>query len=555
MLGFGSAARRRRYREVVTVLRRHGVGVAANWTGVGRFIPFQRGRMGHGNRDVPRSSAEHLRLAMEELGTTAIKVGQILSTRVDLIPQEFAAELAKLRDNVPPVPTRLLIETIEQACGCPLSDLFSTFNQEPLAAASIGQVHRATLHDGTEVVVKVRKPGVVETVTEDLSILRDLAHRFSGFSGLGETDLVAIVDGFSQTLQGELDYVREGRNADRIRSTLSDDDPVVVPRIHWQYTSEAVLVMDFVDGERLQDAIGSRDSSVLKQIAGDAAASFMKQIFESGFFHADPHPGNIIVRDDGKIALLDFGMTGTLDEELTLYLTECLTALVSQDAAGLTDAFEDLGILSQPSKRGDVKRDLRFVLEQYHGLDGEHLDVSSFIQDLFTIARRRGLSIPPDVVLVLKTIMMIDGVCRELDPQFNVAAIAEPFVRRAIRRRYAPRRMSRRIAAATREALDASLRLPAQVSRLTTRLGRGEVEFRLRHEGMDGPIENLRVMVARLSAAMVASAFIVGVAIIGASQHPPFWDIIAPTWFVIGTVVAAALIARQFVLGRRKPSR
>ena len=555
MLGVASAARRRRYRKIVTVLRRHGVGIAANGMGVGRFFPFDGGWIGHAKRDAPSSSAEHLRLAMEELGTTAIKIGQILSTRSDLIPREFAAELAKLRDNVPPVPTVLLIETIEQACRCPLSELFSTFNHEPLAAASIGQVHRAMLHDGTEVVVKVRKPGVVETVTEDLSILRDMARRFSGLEGLGGTDLVAIVDEFSRTLRAELDYVREGRNADRIRSILSDDDPVVVPRIHWEYTSEAVLVMDFVEGQRLQEAIENRDPATLKQLARDAAASFMKQIFESGFFHADPHQGNIIVRDDGKIALLDFGMTGTLDEELTLHLTECLAALVSQDAAGLTDAFEDLGILSEPSKRGDVKRDLRFVLEQYHGLDSENLDISSFIQDLFGIARRHRLSIPADVVMVLKTITMIDGVCRELDPQFNVTVIAEPFVRRAMRRRYAPGRMSRRIAVATRDALDASLRLPAQVSRLTTRLGRGEVEFRLRHEGMEGPIENLRLMAARLSTAMVASAFIVGLAIIGASEHPPFWDIIAPVWFVTGTVAATGLIVRLLVLARRKPPR
>ena len=553
MLGLGSASRRHRYREVAAVLRRHGVGVGANWVGVGRLFPFHRGWTGRAKRGVPYSSAEHLRLAMEELGTTAIKVGQILSTRADLVSREIAAELAKLRDNVPPVPTPVLVETIEQACGCPLSEVFATFNDEPLAAASIGQVHRATLHDGTEVVVKVRKPGVVETVAEDLSILRDMAPHFAGFEGLGGTDLVAIVDEFSRTLRGELDYVREGRNADRIRSTLSDDGPVIVPRIHWKYTSEAVLVMDFVEGQRLQDAIENRDAETLKELAQGAAAAFMKQIFESGFFHADPHHGNIIVRDDGKIALLDFGMTGTLDDDLTLYLTECLAALVSQDAAGLTDAFEDLGILTEPSKRGDVKRDLRFVLEQHHGLDTENLDVAAFIQDLFGIARRHRLSIPPDVVLVLKTIAMIDGVCRELDPQFNVTLIAEPFVRRAIRRRYAPRQMSRRIAAATRDALDASLRLPAQVSRLTSRLERGEVEFKLRHEGMEGPIENLRLMVARLSMAMVASALIVGLAIIGASEHPPFWDIIAPTWFVMGMVGIAGLTARHFALGRRRP--
>ena len=553
MLGLGSAARRRRYREVVTVLRRHGVGVAANWTGVRRLIPFHRRLVRRAERDAPNSSAEHLRLALEELGTTAIKVGQILSTRADLVPGEIAVELAKLRDNVPPVPAPLLVATIEQACGCPLSEMFSTFNHEPLAAASIGQVHRATLQDGTEVVVKVRKPGVVETVTEDLSILRDLARLFSDFEGLGGIDLIAIVDELSRTLRGELDYVREGRNADRIRSTLSDDGPVIVPRVHWEYTSEAVLVMDFIEGQRLQEAIEGRDTAALKQLAGDTAAAFMRQIFETGFFHADPHQGNIIVRNDGKIALLDFGMTGALDEDLRLYLTECLAALVSQDASGLTNAFEDLGILSEPSKRGAVKRDIRVVLDQYHGLDTENLDVSSFIQDLFGIARRHRLSIPPDVVLVLKTITMIDGVCRELDPQFNVTLIAEPFVREAIRRRYAPRQMSRRIAVATRDALDASLRLPAQVSRLTARLERGEIEFKLRHEGMEWPIENLRLMVARLSTAMVVSALIVGLAIIGASEHPPFWDIIAPAWFVMGMVAIAGLTAGQFVFGRRKP--
>ena len=396
MIGRDRTGMRRRYREIAAVLARHGLGAVSVQLGLGRVLPFHRGLLGSSRRERPSSQAEHLRLALEELGTTAIKLGQVLSTRPDLLDPELVAELEKLRDRVPPVPTEAILAAAEAELGRDPVEVFADFERTPLAAASIGQVHGATLQDGTRVVIKVRKPGVAETVTSDLAILQDLARRADRAGIFGrDYDVEGLAAEFAWTLHEELDYVREGRNADRLREVLRAEPRAVVPAIHWSATSGGVLVMERVDGVRIDDLAAlqrrGQDRSALAQLSAEL---LLRQVFVAGFFHADPHPGNLLVLEDGRLALVDFGMVGRLDDDQRRAFVLLLLATVHQDPAAMTRGLKRLGILRSPGARAAVRRDLERLLDRYYGLNLEQFGLGGFLHDLLAVSAGIGWRSP-----------------------------------------------------------------------------------------------------------------------------------------------------------------
>ena len=552
MIGLRSNPRRRRYREILSVLSRHGLGAFVNEAGWGRVVPFQWGLMGHARRETRYTTAEHIRLAMEDLGTTAIKLGQILSTRPDFVAPDYIAEFEKLRDRVPPVPVDAIVAIVERELGAGIPELFLEFEREPLAAASIGQVHGAVLNDGTRVVVKVQKPGVADTVTQDLAILADMARRTTGGQFASSYDLEALVDDFAWTLRAELDYTREGRNADRLREILANHPTLVVPAIHWELTTGSVLVMERMDGVRLAGSSEFPAGVEPKALAKAGAEGLLTQVFEAGFFHADPHPGNFLVMPDGRLALLDFGMIGYLDDDLKYQIMQLLDAVVRQDAADATYSLEALGVLRTAASRESVRRDLQHILDTYYGLPLSEIDISGFLNDLLGVIRRNRLQLPTGVAQVLKTIVMSESLWRRLDPNFNLALVAEPFARRARSPRSSAGALRRRMADAGKHSVVAAAALPGQVGRIASRLDRGELEIALRHRDLDEYLERVGGIVGRLATAILASSLIVGLAIIGVAEEPPGWGVIAPVWFAGGTIAAAGLVARFILLGRRQ---
>ena len=557
MIGRGSNPRHgRRYREILGVLTRHGLGAFVNSARIGWAVPFQHRLMACARRDVPCTTAEHLRLAMEELGTTAIKLGQILSTRPDFVAPEYIAELEHLRDRLPPVPAEAIIAIIERELGGTVDELFAEFEREPLATASIGQVHGAVLRDGKRVVVKVQKPGVAETVAQDLAILADVAKRVTAaqFAFAFFYDLEAIVDDFSWTLRSELDYIREGHNADRLREILAERPGIAVPAVYWDLTTKTVLVMERLDGSRLATTVDIPPGVNPTALAQAGAEALLAQIFEAGFFHADPHPGNFLILGDGRLALLDFGMVGVLDDDLKYQLMLLLDAAVHKDAAAATAALESLGVLRSAASRATVRRDLQHILDSYYGLTIAEVDVSLFLRDLLAVIRRNHLQLPTELALVLKAIGMSEALWRRLDPEFNIALVAEPFAKRARSPRSVARAMRRRMVDAGRESATAAVSIPGQVGRIASRLDRGEFEMALRHRDIDESLDRVGAIVGRLATAILASSFIVGLAIIGVAEEPPGWRLIAPVWFVVGTIAAAGLVARFILAGRQRSS-
>jgi ubiquinone biosynthesis protein len=536
----------------VGALSRHGLGAFVNETGLGWALPFQRGLMGHARRDTPYTTAEHIRLAMEDLGTTAIKLGQILSTRPDFVAPEYIVEFEKLRDRVQPVAADAIVAIIERELGGKIGDLFAEFDRAPLAAASIGQVHGAVLRNGARVVVKVQKPGVAETVAQDLAIVADLARRASGGQLATFYDLEAIVDDFSWTLRSELDYIREGHNADRLREILADRPGIVIPAVHWGLTTKTVLVMERLDGARLAASLDFPAGVDRSRVARAGAEALLAQVFEAGFFHADPHPGNFLVLPDGRLAILDFGMVGNLDDELKQQLMLFLDAAVRQDAANATWALESLGVLRTAASRASVRRDMQHLLDSYYGLSLREVDLSAFLRDLLGVVRRNHLQLPTELALVLKTVAMSESLWRRLDPDFNIALVAEPFAKRARSPRSSVGAMRKRMADAGRQSAIAAVALPGQVGRIASRLDRGEFEVALRHRDLDEYLDRVSAMVGRLATAILASSFIIGLAIIGAAERPPGWGLIAPAWFLGGSLAAVGLVARFVMLGRRR---
>jgi ubiquinone biosynthesis protein len=335
----------RRYRQIAEVLTRHGLRWLRDASGLRRFRPL-RFDLGENEQIESPTSAERIRLALEELGATFIKLGQFLSTRADLLPPEYQTELAKLQDSALPFDSKTAKETVEAELGQPTSALFASFDLKPLAAASIGQAHAATLLDGAEVVVKVRRPGVVEQVEEDLEILQNLASAMSRhweFAAL--YDVEGLAQEFAHTLRSELNYLQEARNAESFARNFAGDPKVHIPRVFWEMTTSRVLTLERIRGVKVSDLDSLETNGIDRRALAERGAEIiLKMVFEDGFFHADLHPGNFFIETDGRFGLIDFGLAGSVDERSQERLAGLLLALAGADYDQLVDALLEMGV-------------------------------------------------------------------------------------------------------------------------------------------------------------------------------------------------------------------
>ena len=415
----------RRATEVAAVLMRHGLGSMADLVDLRRLVPHAHDSAGSHSR----AGAVHLRQALEDLGPTFVKLGQVLSTRPDLVPPEYESELTLLQDSAPAVPTRDIVGAIEGALGRPLDQLFSHFDPTPLAAASIGQVHAATLPDGRDVVVKVRRPRVVDQIALDLELMHRLARAAARRSAVVRRyDVVGLADEFSATLQRELDYLAEGRNAENLAAEFDESQRVHIPSVDWEHTGDGVITEERIRGVKVDDLPGLDAISVDRaDVADTFANAYLALVFVHGFFHADPHPGNVFVEREGRIAFVDFGMVGTVDGATRRGLGEILLALVAGDATKMADGLLRLGIACEDIDRPLLERDLGQFLERYSGLPLAELHVAPLLGDLMSVVRAHRLRLPSDLALLLKTVMMSEGVAANVHPGFQLVPLLVPY--------------------------------------------------------------------------------------------------------------------------------
>jgi ubiquinone biosynthesis protein len=532
---------RARYREIAETIAHHGLHFLLDAMDLQRRLPL-RGALSPRDDDS-HSAPERLRLVLEDLGAAFIKLGQILSTRADLLPEEYRFELAKLQDQAPEVPFEAIRDVIQAEFGRPLDELFADFDPEPLAAASIGQAHAATLFDGTEVVVKVRRPGVVEQVEQDLEILHNLAATASRRWQLADDyDAVGLAQEFAQTLRAELDYIREGRSAERFAASFAEDPSIHIPRVFWNTSSSRVLTLERIHGIKIDD-LSSLDAAGIdrRRLAERAAQIILKMVFEYGFFHADPHAGNFFIEADGRIGVIEFGMVGTVDKQTQEHLISLLLAVASQDPEDLVDALLELGVAGRRLDRTLLRRDLEHLLSRYYGRALGELELAPILGDTFTVIRRHHLRLPPNLALLLKTLAMDEAVGSRLDPSFRLPSVMAPFAERLLRRQYSPFFWARRLGRTTLEAARLGSDLPRHLKRILGDLERGSIEVGVRPEGFEPVAQRFERLANRIVVGIVTAAFINGLAVLLSVYQPTGSERWVGLVFATGFVFAGML--------------
>jgi ubiquinone biosynthesis protein len=505
----------KRYGKIVTVFIKYGFGDLLDRLGVSRII-WRRIFVREAYSSRRLSAPERLRLAFEELGPTFIKLGQLMATRPDIFASELVKELEKLQDRVHPFPAQRAVSIIEKEFKKSMGDLFSHFDEEPLAAASLAQVHRARTLDGREVVVKVQRPGVDHVIRTDTRILRELATLLERHIPESKNyEPVRLVEEFSRNIQRELDFIVEARNVERFKKHVSDDPTVYVPRVFWELTTPKVLTYEFIDGVKISD-IEALDSGGFDReiIAKNGADLILKEIFEWGIFHADPHPGNLFVLQGNVIAPVDFGMVGIVDEHMADELAAILAAAVKKDADSMISALGKMGVLQGPVDRRALRLELADFLDRYHGLPLERLFLRSLTEDFMAIARRHRLRFPPEFLLMARALLMSQSLGTLLSPQFNVIEHARPYLERLMLRRMDPRRIMRDLGQMTQETLSMLRQMPSELSEILYKMSRDQLAIRFEHRGLERLIGEMDRATSRLSFAIVIAALVIGSSVI-----------------------------------------
>jgi ubiquinone biosynthesis protein len=502
-----------RYQEIADTLARHGLGFLAGAVGLTRWSPPRRSGDGLDDTHRPYTTAQRVRLALEDLGPTFIKLGQLLSTRPDLLPPAYTIELAKLQDAASPVPAEQVRQTIREELGAEPEQLFGSFDWVPLASASIGQAHAATLTDGTPVVVKVRRPDAVRQVQEDLEILHNLAVRAARmWEPARAYNITGIVEEFSQTLRAELDYLREGRNAERFAADFADRPEVQIPHVFWETTTSRVLTLERMSGIKIGDIEGLEEAGIdRRELARTGADIVLRMVFEHRFFHADPHPGNLFARPGGGVALIDFGMVGELGDDLRDKMADFLLAFTLRDADAIGVALIDLSV-SPGSVDHEVFHDeMSAFVAQYAGLPLSEIHFTHLATDLLRVLREQRLQLPQKVSLVLKVLIMIEGIGVRLDPDFDLNAVLTPYARRLARERLSMTSLVKRLQRASMDTGALVLELPGQLRRALGAIDRRGLEVHLRAAELDPLMGRLERVGNRLVAGVIAAALIDGV--------------------------------------------
>ena len=532
-----------RYREIVTVLARHGIGTLGE-------------QIGKDEEERGRLRAEHVRLACEELGTTFIKLGQTLSTRGDLLPEPFRRELEKLQDDVPPVSGTAVAHVIREELGAKPEELFASFDREALASASIGQVHAARLNDGRDVVVKVRKPGVEELVETDLDLLSDLAESWSErFPALRQYDLPAMVREFGDTLRNELDYQREAGNVRFFRRVLEDSRGFALPQVIDEYSTSRVITLTRIDGTKPADA-GSMQKRRRATIARRIARFVLEPAFSHGIFHADPHGGNFLITSDGALAVVDFGMTGRLTPEARRRVGDMFIAMDRGDAARLADRIIEVTAPIHPVDRAALVAEVDRLLERYLPATLEEMRFGEALGEMLELIRRFGLRLPGNLALLFKALAMTEGLLESIDPDATLNDHLEPLVEKLMYGQLSGDDWVQRTRETALDAAELSMELPRRLDRVMGEVERGNIRVWARIEDLEIMVSRFEHTVERANLTMIASACIVGLAIVMAFFKPQGVQRWIGIVFWIGVAIASFIALRTaFATFRRKERR
>ncbi|HIY71241.1 MAG TPA: ubiquinone biosynthesis protein UbiB [Candidatus Luteimonas excrementigallinarum] len=507
-----------RLQEIASVLIRYGFGEFVQRIGLAGALE-RAGRLLHWSHadDRPRMEpSARLRHALQDLGPTFVKLGQVLATRVDLLPPEWIAELSKLQNAVPALPWAEIRPQLVEDLDAEPEQVFARIEQRPLAAGSLAQTHRAWLDDGRAVVLKVRRPGIRELVEADLRLLSRLAEIIETRApDLRRYRPGDIVHQFGASLRAELDFAAECRNAERIAENFSGDDRIAIPAIHRQWTCERLNVQEFMAGIPGTD-LAAVDALGLDrhELARRGAGIVLKMVLEDGLFHADPHPGNIFYLDDGRIGVIDFGMVGRVGERRRQQVAQLLYGMVSQDSESVADIMLEWGDGDGDVEEGRLQTDVDAFVDQYRGVPLKELRMGAMLLDVASLLRRNKLSLPPDLALMIKAFLTLEGLGRQLDPDFDMAAEAQPYLERALLQRYSPAALARRGRRTVSGAMDLVGTLPRDLRRLLQAARRGRLRAQIEVTSLKDFGVQVNSAANRLTVGVITAALIVGSSIV-----------------------------------------
>ena len=541
----------KRYREIVEILLKHGFGYLIGELDLYQFVPLSKRIKALDTAPPEASKAKRLRQVLEELGPTFIKLGQLLSTRPDLLPQDYILELEKLQDQAPPISFEAVIEQLEDNLESDYQDLFEEFSPQPLASASIGQVHRAILDDGTEVVVKVQRPGIEKKVNADLDIMTDLAGMLERrvFADLFISP-VEVMDNFSELIKKELDYRNEARNSVKFKKNFAEDDSVKVADLYWEFITQKVLVMEYIDGVSINKL--SEDANC-HEIAETIFDSFMKQILLDGCFHGDPHPGNIMITQDNRLGLIDFGLIGQISQRDREIAATLFMALLQKEMDLAVDELLRLGIVTQEIDKKALKRDLYKLVDDYYGATLEQVELGPLVNRLFNLAFEYKIKLPFNFILLGKSLVTIEGIISKIDPKFDTVAESKPFMSKLIKAKLNPKRLLMDFFSSGRNLFSTLSDLPDEVQYIMSLLKNEDLMINLKHSGLNRLISKLDIITNRLAMALIVAALIIGSSLIMLSDKGPLfldYPIIGLTGYSLAVIFGIWLVIAILKSGR-----
>ncbi|AZR74240.1 2-polyprenylphenol 6-hydroxylase [Anoxybacter fermentans] len=516
----------KRYREIITVLVKHGFGDLITKTNLEKYIDFGK-KLLPGKRNahiVSLSRWERIRMVLEELGPTFIKFGQIMSNRPDLLPQELLVELEKLQDSVPPFSEEDARQLIEEELGKPISNLFKEFISTPIASASIAQVHKAVLMSGEEVVLKVQRPGIEEIIEVDLEIMFHLATLMEKhIQGMDVLNPVGIIKEFERSIRKEIDFTIEATHIERFGRNFQEDTTIYVPKVYRNYTTRKILTMEFIDGIKVSNINAVLESgNDPKIIANRGADLILKQIFEHGFFHADPHPGNILVLNNNIICFIDFGMMGFLLPKHREYLGNIIIGVVNRDTKRITKTLLQFSRNNRIEDIEGLEYQIFELVEQYSYLPLKDINMGELLNKIIKIILAYKLKIPPDIYLLSKALVTIEGVGRKLDPDFDMVKHVEPFAKKLLKERLSPRKLTKDIYLSATEFGLLFHDLPSEIREIIEQIKYGQVK--IEHKGLEPMLKKHDQISNRIAFAIVLASLIIGSSLIVLSEIPPKWN-------------------------------